>query len=286
VDFKVTAAETGGFTAWGKELGGLQSGLGHLPGQKRPYRHGETVKLVLRVRNVGKKEVTFSYLQPFIEHALVLTDGDGKPVPQPDIIPDIGERNPGEVRLRPGEEIDLYELTRSLRPAKWLGNDGVPSIYGAGKFGVQYEQVLGLPKMGSPGWTLDPSLSKLATGKLELEVVADSPAGTPKETPQRKDGEDVAAKPIKIRVYIEQVNVDTSTITASCMLIGEVDGVTKPLRLENLRVADKARISSGGKDLKLADLKPLPRDTHYYLFLKAYEEELGFEVVGIETIRK
>jgi hypothetical protein len=30
----------------------------------------------------------------------------------------------------------------------------------------------------------------------------------------------------------------------------------------------------------------LPRDTHFYLFLRAYEEEFGFEVVGIETIRK
>jgi hypothetical protein len=89
-----------------------------------------------------------------------------------------------------------------------------------------------------------------------------------------------------IRVSIENVNAETSTITASCMLIGEFDAVTKPLRLENLRVAEKATIRDGGKDVKLADLKSLPRDTHYYLSLKAYEEELGFEVVGIETIRK
>src|SRR5262245_10102868 len=33
------------FTAWGKEVNGLQAGLGFHPGQKRAYRHGETVKL-------------------------------------------------------------------------------------------------------------------------------------------------------------------------------------------------------------------------------------------------
>jgi hypothetical protein len=93
-------------------------------------------------------------------------------------------------------------------------------------------------------------------------------------------------KPIKIRVYIEKVNVETSTITASCMLLGPVDEVTKPLRFENLRVSEKAKITDRGKELKLTDLKSLPRDTHFYLFLKAYEEEFGFEVVGIETIRK
>jgi hypothetical protein len=70
------------------------------------------------------------------------------------------------------------------------------------------------------------------------------------------------------------------------MLIGEVDGVTRPLRMENLRVSEKAKITDRGKDLKLADLKRLPADTHYYLFLKSYEDELGFEVVGIETIGK
>ena len=86
-------------------------------------------------------------------------------------------------------------------------------------------------------------------------------------------------------MYIEKVNVDTSTITASCMLIGEVDRVTKPLRMENLRVADKARITDGGKELKLADLKPLPRDTHYYC-VEVVRGRAGFEVVGIETIRK
>ena len=40
-----------------------------------------------------------------------------------------------------------------------------------------------------------------------------------------------------------------------------------------------------GKEVKLTDLELLPRDTNFYLFLKAYEFG-GFEVVGIETIGK
>ena len=78
---------------------------------------------------------------------------------------------------------------------------------------------------------------------------------------------ETATKPIKIRVYTEKINPDTSTITASCMLIGKVDGVTKPLRLENLRpVSDKAKITDGGKDLKLADLKPPARRTRTTIY--------------------
>src|SRR5262249_48320072 len=36
-----------GCTAWGKEVGGLQAGLGFRPGEKRLYTHGETVNLVV-----------------------------------------------------------------------------------------------------------------------------------------------------------------------------------------------------------------------------------------------
>ena len=51
------------FTAWGKEAGGLQAGLGYLPGEHRTYHIGETVTLVVRVRNVGKEAVKFQYLR-------------------------------------------------------------------------------------------------------------------------------------------------------------------------------------------------------------------------------
>jgi RNA polymerase sigma factor (sigma-70 family) len=267
-----------GVTAWGKEVGGLQAGLGYYPGQKRAYSPGETVKLVVRVRNVSKEEVKFQYLKDFfIETPPIVTDDKRKPVP-------VGRGSPGrllhvsEVELAPGKEIALAELKLEPRTSAQSVHEGQWTLFETGKFSVQYEQ-LASPK-------IDEILGKLATGKLELEIKSDPLAGIGEETPQKKAPEAADMKPIKIRVYIEKVNVDTSTITASCMLIGEFDNVTKPLRLENLRVAEKARITARGKEVKLTDLRLLPRDTHFYLFLKTYEEGFGFEVVGIETVRE
>ena len=54
-------------TAWGKEVGGLQAGLGFRPGERRAYHHGETVTLVVRVRNVGKETVKFQYIRQFLD---------------------------------------------------------------------------------------------------------------------------------------------------------------------------------------------------------------------------
>ncbi len=66
------------FTAWGKEVGGLQAGLGYHPSQKRAYSHGETARLVVRVRNVGKEEVKFQYLRHFfIENPPAVMDDKG-----------------------------------------------------------------------------------------------------------------------------------------------------------------------------------------------------------------
>ena len=105
------------FTAWGKEVDGLQAGLGYRAGENRADSHGETVTLVIRVRNVGKEAVKFSYVQPFIEHWPTVTDSHGKPIPQPAVICELGQHIPREVELAQGKEIELYELKRQLRPA-------------------------------------------------------------------------------------------------------------------------------------------------------------------------
>ena len=53
--------------------------MGYEPGEKRVHRPGETVKLVVRVRNVGKEEVSFQYLRHFfIENPPTVTDDKGK----------------------------------------------------------------------------------------------------------------------------------------------------------------------------------------------------------------
>jgi len=177
-------------TAWGKEVNGLQAGLGFRPGEHRAYHHGETVTLVVRIRNVGNEVVKFSYLQPFLEHSPTVTDSDGKPVLQPNVIPSIGERQPGEVELPPGMEIALHELKRQLRPTRESGSKKFMRpypLYGTGIARVQYEQVLGPASSGVPGWELNPALSKLTTGKLELEVKE------AEQVPDNKENEAVTA---------------------------------------------------------------------------------------------
>lgn len=55
----------------------------------------------------------------------------------------------------------------------------MPSLYGTGTFSVQYERVLG--NSTASAIELAPALSKLATGKLELEVKSAPPAATEKK---------------------------------------------------------------------------------------------------------
>ena len=161
-------------TAWGKEVGGLQAGLGYAPGQKRAYSHGETVTLVVRVRNVGKKEVKFQYVSQFlIEIPPTVTDGKGNRVP-PALRTLFGIHLPKDVNLAPGKEVELYgEL--EIRPD-----------FGTGKVSIQYERVLG--DSSSARIKLDPILSKLATGKLELDVKEPEKQPQPKQ-PAKSDQE-------------------------------------------------------------------------------------------------
>ena len=78
------AKEKETFTAWGKEIGGLQAGLGFRPGGKRAYSHGEAVAVVLRVRNVGKEAVEFKHIWAFfVENPPTITGADGKVVQLP-----------------------------------------------------------------------------------------------------------------------------------------------------------------------------------------------------------
>jgi len=158
------------FTAWGTEVGGLQAGLGFRPGEKRDYHWGETVTLVVRVRNVGKKPIEFQYVnQFFVERPPTVTDSEGRPFPSVTRTV-LGRHIPREVSLAPGKEIELYELKLKLRgpsiAREAVGPDMLVGVLG--KVGVQYEQVFG--NSSSRTVTIDPALSKLATGKLELEI--------------------------------------------------------------------------------------------------------------------
>ena len=165
------------FTAWGKEVGGLQAGLGLLPGAKRVYRHGETVTLVVRVRNVGKQPVKFEYVRQFLdENPPAVTTADGKTVPQSGTRM-LGTHGPTEVNLEPGKEVVLETRMHGAAgsPYTFLPEVGgaspakvSPLLVERGKIGLHYDAVLGNSSSGKI--KIDPTLAKLATGTLELEV--------------------------------------------------------------------------------------------------------------------
>jgi RNA polymerase sigma factor (sigma-70 family) len=159
--------EKEGFTAWGKKVGRLQAGLGFRPGQQRAYHTGETVKLVLRVRNVGKEAVKFQHLWGFFhENPPTVTDAAGKLVPLPKGSAD-GRHLPRDTTVAPGKEVELYEWEIGLRPVGGRG-DRPLTIHGVGKFALQCERVVG-PTSANPEHPAL-ALDKLATGNLELEV--------------------------------------------------------------------------------------------------------------------
>jgi RNA polymerase sigma factor (sigma-70 family) len=176
---KPAAAARESFTAWGKELNGLQAGLGYRPGEKRSYHHGETVGLVLRVRNVGKEGVKFVYFNEFFyENPPTVTDCAGKTIPLEGSGLE-GLARPVEVNLAPGKEIDLCELNLALRSASETDKARPWTLSGTGKFQLQFERVGG--NIGTGGIKFDPVLSKLVTGKLDLEVTSDPPPAAPEK---------------------------------------------------------------------------------------------------------
>ena len=168
------------FTAWGKEVGGLQAGLGfRRSGEHRAYQVGETVKLVVWLRNVGKEDVSFDFLRHFlIENPPTVTDAKGKAIPFDDAVNQDGIRKgiylPIGVNISPGKVIELYELEIELREKGNNQGGGVPKdsmLYGEGKFNIQYQRVLGRStSLSSSPIKLDPALGKITTGKLQLEV--------------------------------------------------------------------------------------------------------------------
>ena len=155
------------FTEWGKEIGGLQAGLGFRPGEKRPYHHGEEAWIVLRLRNIGKAPVEFSHIWAFfVENPPTITDADGKILKLPKLAA-LGLQGPRDTPIAPGKEVVLYEWNCGLQPIGGISKN-LFTIHGTGKFTLQCTRIVG-PTTGNPNHP-NPTLDKLATGKLELEV--------------------------------------------------------------------------------------------------------------------
>jgi RNA polymerase sigma factor (sigma-70 family) len=151
------------FTAWGKEINGLQAGLGFHPGEHRAYHYGETVTVVARIRNTSTQAVEFKHIWAFfVENAPTITDPKGKALRQPKVGAE-GQHLPRSTIVPAGKEVDLYEWKLDLDKA-WA------TSHGTGTFTLQCERVVG-PTSGNPNHP-NPTMDKLATGKLELEINA------------------------------------------------------------------------------------------------------------------
>jgi hypothetical protein len=158
------------FTAWGeKQPGGVQVGLGYLPGERRAYRTGETVTLVVRVRNVSKQDANLEYVREYVQNSPPgIVDGEGMEYPTPKIHNDFGEQTPVQLTLAPGKESDLYKLKFVLRPAREKRNREVMEIYGTGIFQIQETGLYGNSWTGKT--RSKTTFSGMYSGRLELEV--------------------------------------------------------------------------------------------------------------------
>jgi RNA polymerase sigma factor (sigma-70 family) len=149
--------------AWGKAVDGLQAGVAFRKGQRRPYGLGEAVTLVVWVRNVGDKPLTFDYTDGYmVEKPPTVKDADGKPA-RLSPFPILGGLwRPLHATLKPGEEFELGALRLALQEVG-KKDAKVPTLYASpGKYRVRYE---GLQPFGYG----DPA-KVLSTGEIELEV--------------------------------------------------------------------------------------------------------------------
>jgi hypothetical protein len=165
--------------AWGRKFGGLQAGVVVRGGVKPVYRHGDTIALGVRVRNVGKEAVSFGYVPQFLDETPpAVTDADGATLTQPRLEV-LGLAHPAvKVTLEPGKEVELasrifgtagrrYELL----PERGKGERATrerPLFVGTGIVSLRYERVFGDSSIGKA--EVDPGLLRLGTGTLELQV--------------------------------------------------------------------------------------------------------------------
>jgi hypothetical protein len=181
-------AKQDAFTAWGKELSGLQAGLGYRAGQRRTYNPGTTVTLVVRVRNVGKEPVTIQYHPRFfIDYPPTVTDAKGKPAALDRRKPASAE-GPLTVTVSPGKEAELYELKLDARTGAQSVDDRKWTLFGTGKFQVQYVRVM----YSSGKLDIDPILGRLGTGTLDLDIQFPPP-----EDQRRIEGGDAQRNPAR-----------------------------------------------------------------------------------------
>src|SRR5262249_60409478 len=104
----------------------------------------------------------------FAANPPTITGADGKVIRLLPGYRALGLQMPASPNVAPGKEVVLYEWSFDLRPQGESGNKGSLTIHGTGKFSLQCERIVG-PTMANPNHP-NPTLDKLATGKLEVEI--------------------------------------------------------------------------------------------------------------------
>jgi hypothetical protein len=108
----------------------------------------------------------------FVENPPRITSADGKMVQLPRYRTRAeGSHMPRSTNVAPGKEVELYKWTFDLQPNG--ENSSRSFIHGTGKFSLQCERIVG-PTWLNPDHP-NPAMSKLATGKLELEIKSEPP---------------------------------------------------------------------------------------------------------------
>jgi RNA polymerase sigma factor (sigma-70 family) len=154
--------------AWGNEVDGLQAGIGFGLVGNRPYRIGETVELVIKLRNVSKTVRNYAFLgYPLFGRSPTVIDAKGNR---------IGVAMPPrafyyvvtcEKTLKPGEEVVFGPVDRqlfsdnragvALDPADRRDQVGMPTLrVSPGKYTILYEGFLSShPNLSTPSLQLD-----------------------------------------------------------------------------------------------------------------------------------
>ena len=277
-------------TAWGKEVDGVQVGIQF--GEDRVYKIGETVTLIVRLRNNGKKDVPFrDEAEYFQKNPPLVTDAENKAVT-------IKERSIfGVIRARsvaPGKEVDLMQLHLALRPVTDREKDAEWTLYGTGKFFIQYKDVpvVGEVRLGTPGMTF-------TTGKLELEV---KEADDKKATIENPDKKPTVEKPVEPAVRKQEERDLGKIVPPGGVPLSLVKPGTNEIGVAQLNKVRKRLESVPEKDLeqwvvelerimdaKMKDGLPSPRQTcrtDFVIHVSLAFDDLGWNANAADMLYK
>ena len=250
-------------------------------GENRVYKVGETVTLILRLRNNGKNEVPFlDDAEYFQKNPPLITDANNKAVTikKRSIFGFIKKRS-----VAPGKEVDLIHLELALRPVTDREKDVEWTLYGTGKFHIKYEDVpvVGEVRLGSPGMTL-------TTGRLELEVKeAEKPpqTGLPKPKVEKKK----VYTPDEVMLEQEKARGKAIDGSKSNIVTVEfkVQAVTKPTEIKlNTEKDSPYVVGHGPDDMCLHPQPPRKFEEKQFTAILTSKVVKQLQVVGIQDVGK